>query len=170
MPYDPMTGQNLPYSNSYSSQGMQTPLSMDVINNFPGMLAMTALGQRRGANTIMRGGFLDRESKLSRLNPITRDNRQAFGFKRNDALRRFRGDNLTDISAGGRLTRGSYVGPLGTRRQKAAKMTAQMAGESIDTASGAASRFGGRHAERLRSLAPRIRSKRFSSFFKAIYS
>jgi len=163
MPYDPMTGQNLPYSNSYSSQGMQTPLSMDVINNFPGMLAMAAVGQRRGANTIMRGGFLDK-GPVNTMNPFSA------GFERNNALRRFRGDQLTDLSAGGRVTRGSYVGPLGMRRQKAAKMTAQMAGESIDTASGAASRFGGRHAERLRSLAPRIRSKRFSSIFKAIYS
>lgn len=44
----------------------------------------------------------------------------------NDALRRFVGDELTDISAGGRFSRGSYAGPLGLRRQKAARMQARM--------------------------------------------
>jgi len=163
MPYDPMTGQNLPYSNSYSSQGMQTPLAMDVVDNYPGMIAMMAVGQRRGANTIMRGGFLDK-GPVNTMRPFSG------GLQRNNALRRFQGNNLTGISSGGRLTRGSYVGPLGVRKQRAARMQAQMAGETIDAASGASSRFKGKHTQRLNALIPRSRIKRISSVFKAIYS
>lgn len=92
----------------------------------PGIAASMMMGQRRGANTIMRGGFLDREAKLSRLNAITRDGRQAFRFRNADALRRFVGDELTGIDAGGRFSRGSYVGPRGLRAQKAARMQARM--------------------------------------------
>ena len=163
MPYDPMTGQDLPYSNSYSSQGMQTPLIADVTNNMPGMLAMMAIGQRRGANTIMRGGFLDK-GPVNVMRPFSG------GLQRNNALRRFQGNNLTGISSGGRFSRGSYAGPLGMRKQRAAKMMAQMAGETIETTSGAASRFGGKHAAKLNALKPRFSHKRISTFFKTLYS
>lgn len=126
MPYDPRTGQVMPYSTSYSSMGMEESQFGNIVGSMPGLTASIMLGQRRGANTIMKGGFLDREAKLSRLNPITRDGRQAFRFKHADALRRFVGDELTGIDAGGRFRRGSYAGPMGLRAQKAARMQARM--------------------------------------------
>lgn len=126
MPYDPRTGQVMPYSTSYSSMGMEESQFGKITGSMPGMISSMALGQRRGANTIMKGGFLDREAKLSRLNPITRNNRQAFRFRNADALRRFVGDELTGIDAGGRFSRGSYSGPMGLRAQKAARMQARM--------------------------------------------
>lgn len=124
MPYDPRTGQVMPYSTSYSSMGMEEPLSAEVSKNFPGIISSMALGQRRGANTIMRGGFMDRGA--ASLHGGLGGLRNGVRLRSNDALRRFVGDELTDISAGGRFTRGSYAGPLGLRRQKAARMAARM--------------------------------------------
>lgn len=114
MPYDPRTGQVMPYSTSYSSMGMEESLFAKTISSMPGMAASMMLGQRRGANTIMRGGFLDRRAD------------QPMRLARNDSLRRFVGDRLTDIDAGARFGSGSYVGPVGLRRQKAARMQARM--------------------------------------------
>lgn len=114
MPYDPRTGQEMPYSTSYSSMGMEESLFGKTAGSIPGITASIMLGQRRGANTIMRGGFLDRSSA------------QGFRFRNADALRRFVGNDLTGIDAGGRFSRGSYVGPKGLRDQKAARMQARM--------------------------------------------
>jgi hypothetical protein len=70
MPIDPMTGQDLPYPGDYSSSGIpgqvtgmttrsQSSLFNDVLSSQPGLLGMFAANSRRGANTIMKGGFLD---------------------------------------------------------------------------------------------------------------
>ena len=119
MPYDPRTGQEMPYSTSYSSMGMEESQFGKIAGSMPGITASIMLGQRRGANTIMKGGFLDR-GPVNVMNPFSA------GLERNNALRRFRGNELTGISSGGRFTRGSYVGPLGLRKQKAARMQARM--------------------------------------------
>lgn len=120
MPYDPRTGQVMPYSTSYSSMGMEESQFGKITGSMPGIMASMALGQRRGANTIMRGGFLDRPA-ASLKSPFS-----SVRFRHADALRRFVGDELTDIDAGGRFSRGSYVGPRGLRAQKAARMQARM--------------------------------------------
>lgn len=70
MPYDPRTGQVMPYSTSYSSTGMEESLFGKVSANLPSFTASMMLGQRRGANTIMRGGFMDRGPRRARSNKI----------------------------------------------------------------------------------------------------
>lgn len=72
MPIDPMTGQELPYYGSYGSSGggqlastgarmagVESPLAFDVLGSAPGLTSMAMFNARRGANTIMKGGFLD---------------------------------------------------------------------------------------------------------------
>jgi hypothetical protein len=129
MPIDPMTGQELPYPGDYSSSGIpgqvtgmttrsQSSLFNDVQSSQPGLMSMFGFNSRRAANTIMKGGFLD----------TNRDGRR---FKRNDSLNRMVGSGssrrATGTTAGTRFTRGSYVGPLGVRNAKQAKMTAALA-------------------------------------------
>ena len=135
MPIDPMTGQELPYPGDYSSSGIpgqvtgmstrsQSSYINDVQSNQPGLMSMFGFNSRRGANTIMKGGFLDtnRDSRL---------------FKRNDSLNRMVGSGssrrATGLQAshidgrGARFGRGSYVGPIGRRNAKMAKMTDALA-------------------------------------------
>ena len=131
MPVDPMTGQDLPYYGTYGSSGggqlastgarmvgIDSPLAFDVMGSAPGFISMAMFNARRGANTIMKGGFLD--------NPKTTG---AF-FRRNDQLQRFRGTGsartFTQVEAGGRFGRGSFVGPLGYRRKKAEQLAARL--------------------------------------------
>ena len=130
MPIDPMTGQNLPYPGDYSSSGIpgqltgmstrsQSSYINDVQSNQPGLMSMFAFNSRRGANTIMKGGFLDTNRETGMF------------FRRNDQLNRMVGSGTTrratGLEAGGRFGRGSYVGPLGVRNRKMAKMTAALA-------------------------------------------
>jgi hypothetical protein len=136
MPIDPMTGQDLPYPGDYSSSGIpgqvtgmttrsQSSLFNDVLSSQPGLLGMFAANSRRGANTIMKGGFLD-------------TNRDGRLFKRNDSLNRMVGSGSSrratglqashmDGSIKSRLSRGSYVGSIGRRNAKMAKMTDALA-------------------------------------------
>jgi len=131
MPIDPMTGQELPYYGSYGSSGggqlastgarmagVESPLAFEVLGSAPGLTSMAMFNARRGANTIMKGGFLDTQRTAG-----------AF-FTRNDSLQRFRGTGsartFTQVEAGGRFGRGSYVGPLGYRRKKAEQLAARL--------------------------------------------
>ena len=49
---------------------------------------------------------------------------------RNDQLQRFTGSgsarSFTQVEAGGRFGRGSFVGPVGYRRKKAAQLSARL--------------------------------------------
>lgn len=137
MPIDPMTGQELPYYGSYGSSGggqlastgarmagVESPLAFDVLGSAPGLTSMAMFNARRGANTIMKGGFLDTSRNANVMNPFTG------GFRRNNQLQRFRGTGsartFTQVEAGGRFGRGSYVGPLGYRRKKAEQLAARL--------------------------------------------
>jgi len=137
MPIDPMTGQEIPYPSGYGSSmsgqgltsaagamGVQSPLAFDVLNAAPGIPSIAMFNARRGANTIMKGGFLDTPRNINVMNPFSA------GFKRNDQLQRFKGTGsartFTQVEAGGRFGRGSYVGPLGYRRRKAEQLTARL--------------------------------------------
>jgi len=55
MPVDPMTGQMIPYG----SGAQDMPLAMRLMEDMPGMAALAGFGANRGANTILRGGFMD---------------------------------------------------------------------------------------------------------------
>ncbi len=131
MPIDPMTGQELPYPSGYGSSGggqlastgarmagVQSPLAFETMNSFPSISSIAFFNARRGANTIMKGGFLD--------TPRTTG---AF-LTRNDQLQRFRGTGsartFTQVEAGGRFGRGSFVGPIGYRRKKAEQLAARL--------------------------------------------
>jgi hypothetical protein len=131
MPIDPMTGQEVPYASTYGSSGagqlastgarmggVDSPLAFDMLASAPGIASIAAFNQRRGANTIMKGGFLD-----------TNKTTGAF-FRRNDQLQRFTGSgsarSLTQVEAGGRFGRGSFVGPVGYRRKKAEQLAARL--------------------------------------------
>lgn len=135
MPIDPMTGQELPYPGDYSSSGIpgqvtgmttrsQSSLFNDVQSSQPGLMSMFGFNSRRAANTIMKGGFLD----------TNRDGRR---FKRNDSLNRMVGSGSSRRATGlqashmdgrlSRFSRGSYVGPIGRRNAKIAKMTDALA-------------------------------------------
>lgn len=137
MPIDPMTGQELPYPSGYGSNmsgqaltsaagamGVQSPLAFDVLNAAPGIPTIAMFNARRGANTIMKGGFLDTPRNINVMNPFS------FGFKRNDQLQRFKGTGsartFTQVEAGKRFGRGSYVGPIGYRRKKAEQLAARL--------------------------------------------
>ena len=130
MPVDPMTGQDLPYPGDYSSSGIpgqvtgmstrsQSSYINDVQSNQPGLMSMFGYNSRRGANTIMKGGFLDTNRETGMF------------FRRNDQLNRMVGSgatrHATGLEAGGRAGRGSYVGTIGRRRAKMAKMDAALA-------------------------------------------
>ena len=130
MPVDPMTGQELPYPGDYSSSGIpgqvtgmstrsQSSYINDVQSNQPGLMSMFGFNSRRGANTIMKGGFLDTNRETGMF------------FRRNDQLNRMVGSgatrHATGLEAGGRFGRGSYVGSIGKRRAKMAKMDAALA-------------------------------------------
>lgn len=135
MPIDPMTGQELPYPGDYSSSGIpgqvtgmstrsQSSYINDVQSNQPGLMSMFGFNSRRAANTIMKGGFLD-------------TNRDGRLFKRNDSLNRMVGSGSSRRATGlqashmdgrlSRFSRGSYVGPIGRRNAKIAKMTDALA-------------------------------------------
>lgn len=130
MPIDPMTGQELPYPGDYSSSGIpgqvtgmttrsQSSLFNDVQSSQPGLMSMFGFNSRRAANTIMKGGFLDTNRETGMF------------FRRNDQLNRMVGSgatrHATGLEAGGRFGRGSYVGSIGRRRAKMAKMTDALA-------------------------------------------
>ena len=130
MPIDPTTGQELPYPGDYSSSGVpgqvtgmstrsQSSYINDVQSNQPGLMSMFGYNSRRGANTIMKGGFLDTNRETGMF------------FRRNDQLNRMVGSgatrHATGLEAGGRFGRGSYVGSIGRRRAKIAKMGEAMA-------------------------------------------
>ena len=135
MPIDPMTGQELPYPGDYSSSGIpgqvtgmttrsQSSLFNDVQSSQPGLMSMFGFNSRRAANTIMKGGFLD-------------TNRDGRLFKRNDSLNRMVGSGSSRRATGlqashmdgrlSRFSRGSYVGSIGRRNAKIAKMTDALA-------------------------------------------
>ena len=137
MPIDPMTGQELPYPSGYGSNmsgqgltsaagamGVQSPLAFDVLNAAPGIPTIAMFNARRGANTIMKGGFLDTSRNINVMNPFSA------GFERNNSLQRFRGSGsgriFTPATSGTRFTRGSYVGPIGYRRKKAEQLAARL--------------------------------------------
>ena len=130
MPIDPMTGQELPYPGDYSSSGIpgqvtgmttrsQSSLFNDVQSSQPGLMSMFGFNSRRAANTIMKGGFLD-------------TNRDGRLFKRNDSLNRMVGSGSSRRATGlqashmdgrlSRFSRGSYVGSIGRRNAKIAKI------------------------------------------------
>jgi hypothetical protein len=130
MPIDPMTGQELPYPGDYSSSGIpgqvtgmttrsQSSLFNDVQSSQPGLMSMFGFNSRRAANTIMKGGFLDTNRETGMF------------FRRNDQLNRMVGSgatrHATGLEAGGRFGRGSYVGSIGRRKAKIAKMTDALA-------------------------------------------
>jgi hypothetical protein len=62
MPIDPSTGQIMPYSQEVVEQ----PLVMRMIENMPGLSASIGFSSGRGANTLVRGGFLD-DTKIEKL-------------------------------------------------------------------------------------------------------
>lgn len=136
MPIDPTTGQELPYPGDYSSSGVpgqvtgmstrsQSSYINDVQSNQPGLMSMFGYNSRRGANTIMKGGFLDTNRETGMF------------FRRNDQLNRMVGSGATRHATGleatsgkffgGRFGRGSYVGTIGRRNAKIAKMGEAMA-------------------------------------------
>lgn len=140
MPVDPMTGQELPYPGDYSSSGIpgqvtgmstrsQSSLLNDVSSSQPGLMSMFGFNSRRGANTIMKGGFLDTNRETGMF------------FRRNDQLNRMVGSgatrHATGLEAGGRFGRGSYVGSIGRRNAKIAKMGEAMADVTGKTSAGA---------------------------------
>ena len=137
MPIDPMTGQELPYPSGYGSSGggqlastgarmvgVESPLAFETMNSFPSISSIAFFNARRGANTIMKGGFLDTSRNINVMNPFSA------GFERNNSLQRFRGSGsgriFTPATSGTRFTRGSYVGPIGYRRKKAEQLAARL--------------------------------------------
>jgi len=112
MPIDPMTGQ--------ANYNEDVALPFRMAENYPSISSMIAFNQRRGANTLLKGGFLDTNRTTGRF------------FARNDSLQRFKGLNTyTSLDAGNRFRGGSYAGPLNYRKRKIAKMQAKQAANLI---------------------------------------
>jgi hypothetical protein len=92
-------------------------------------MSMFGFNSRRGANTIMKGGFLDTNRETGMF------------FRRNDQLNRMVGSgatrHATGLEAGGRFGRGSYVGTIGRRTNKIAKMNAALADPAGKLSAGA---------------------------------
>jgi hypothetical protein len=96
MPVDPMTGQMIPYG----SGAQDTPLAMRLMEDMPGAAALAGFGANRGANTILRGGFMD-DSRI-------------FADRRADRYRVFSGSAQSSVSPN------QYIGSSARRQRMAA--------------------------------------------------
>jgi hypothetical protein len=61
MPLNPLTGQFEDYMNPEANE----PLAMRMMGAAPGISASIGMSSRRGANTLMRGGFLDDTTRFA---------------------------------------------------------------------------------------------------------
>jgi len=98
MPLNPLTGQFEDYTNPQANE----PLAMRMIGAAPGISASLGMSSRRGANTLMRGGYFDDATRFSgsrakyqvfQGNNLTSATRKSFLF----GSRRF----ADDLAAGG---------------------------------------------------------------------